>query len=129
MRHKLSRLLLGFSVLVFGLVIQTAPALAFNIFDPACKGHGSGSSVCAGSRNIPAKNPIAATLINVAGIISLVIGVAAVIMIMLGGLRFILSGGDPNSVKTARNQIIFAAVGIVVALLAQAIIAFALNNI
>lgn len=66
---------------------------------------------------------------KVVRIISIVIGIAAVIMIMVGGVRYITSSGDPNNTTGAKNTILYAIVGLLVALLAQAIIIFVINKL
>jgi len=69
------------------------------------------------------------TLIKaVVNILSLVVGVAAVIMVIIGGFRYITSGGDSNSVSSAKNTIIYAIVGLVVVALAQTIVQFVLKK-
>ena len=54
--------------------------------------------------------------------------VVAVIYILLAALQFVTSGGDPMAVTQARQKIIYAAVGIAIALLAKGI-PFAIKNI
>ena len=63
------------------------------------------------------------------GILSIIIGVVAVIVLIWSGLRFILSQGDSGKISTARSQIIYAVVGIVVAGLAQAIVQLVLKRV
>ncbi len=62
-------------------------------------------------------------------IIASIAGVAAVIMIVIGGIRFMVSGGDPNSVASARSSIIFAIVGLIIIAAAESIFLFVINNI
>lgn len=50
------------------------------------------------------------------------IGAVSVLMLVYGGIRYTISGGDSNSVTAAKNTILYAIVGIVVALLAFAIV-------
>ena len=50
------------------------------------------------------------------------LGSIAVLMIVIGGIRFVTSQGDPNGVKSAKNTILYAVIGIVVALLASGIV-------
>lgn len=45
----------------------------------------------------------------------------AVVMILIAAFNFLFSGGDPGKTTTARNYLIFAAIGIAIALLARAI--------
>lgn len=72
----------------------------------------------------------ATTLIaDVLNFISIVAGVVAVIMIIYGGFRFVTSGGNPESTKSARNTILFALVGLVIVAFAQLIVKFVLQKI
>jgi cytochrome bd-type quinol oxidase subunit 2 len=69
------------------------------------------------------------TLLNtVINIFSLVVGVIAVIMIIVGGLRYITSGGDSGKVSAAKTTIIYALVGLVIVALAQLIVHFVLSQ-
>jgi cytochrome bd-type quinol oxidase subunit 2 len=57
-------------------------------------------------------------------IFSIVVGAASVIMIIFGGFKFITSGGDADKTKSARNTILYAAVGLAVVVLAQFMVMF-----
>lgn len=62
-------------------------------------------------------------------VLTLLFGVAAVIsvlMILIGAMTFITSGGNPESATKARETIIYAVVGLVVSLSAEALVAFVL---
>jgi hypothetical protein len=65
----------------------------------------------------------------VINIFSLVVGVVAVIMIIVGGFKYITSGGDSGNVTSAKNTILFAVVGLVVVALAQFIVRFVLEKV
>lgn len=58
-----------------------------------------------------------------------VIGAISVIMLVWGGLRYILSGGDSKKITDAKNTILYAIVGLIIAFLSYAIIGFVLNAI
>lgn len=58
-----------------------------------------------------------------------VVGVISVIMLVWGGLRYILSGGDNKKVTDAKNTILYAIIGLIIAVLAFAIVNFVLNAI
>jgi hypothetical protein len=58
-----------------------------------------------------------------------IIGAVAVIMIIIGALQFALAQGDPNAVIKARNIIIYAVVGLAVAISAEAIVIFVVGNL
>jgi hypothetical protein len=54
------------------------------------------------------------------------IGALSVLMLIYGGIRYTISAGDAKQVESAKNTIMYAIIGIVVALLAYAIINFVL---
>ena len=58
-----------------------------------------------------------------------VLGVAAVIVIILGGVTYVTSQGDASKVTKAKNTIIYGVIGLVISLLAFAIVNFVLVNI
>ena len=65
---------------------------------------------------------------RVINIFSVVVGSVSVIMIIIGGFRYIISGGDSAGVTSAKNTILYAIVGLVIVLFSQAIIRFVLTN-
>lgn len=71
-------------------------------------------------------NNIIKTVIN---IFSLVVGVVSVIMIIIGGFRYITSGGESGSVSGAKNTIMYAIIGLVIVALAQVIVQFVLGKV
>ena len=58
-----------------------------------------------------------------------IIGIVAVVMIIIGGINFMTSAGDPGKVKKGKDTILYGIIGLVVALLAFAIVNFVLNGI
>ena len=69
---------------------------------------------------------------NLTDIINVVVGVVgfvAVAMIVIGGISFATSQGDTSKVAKARNTILYGVVGLVVALLAYAIVNFVLGSV
>jgi len=56
------------------------------------------------------------------------IGTVAIIMLIIGGFRYVLSQGDEKATKGAKDTILFAIVGIVVAILAYAIVTFVIGQ-
>lgn len=77
----------------------------------------------AGSVNL---NNLVRAIINV---LSVLIGVVAVIMIMVSGYKYITAGGDSNKVTSAKNTLIYAIIGLVVSALAQVIVVFVLHQV
>ena len=58
-----------------------------------------------------------------------VVGIISVIMLIWGGLRYILSGGDSKKVTDAKNTIMYAIIGLIIAILSFAIVNFVINAI
>lgn len=66
---------------------------------------------------------------KVVNFLSVIVGVVAVIMIIVGGFRYITSGGDSGNVSGAKNTLIYAIVGLIIVALAQFIVNFVLANV
>jgi hypothetical protein len=77
------------------------------------------------SNGISINGVIAATI----NIFSAVVGVVAVIMIIVGGFRYITSNGDSGRISAAKSTIIYAIVGLIVVALAQVIVQFVLHKV
>lgn len=65
----------------------------------------------------------------VLNIISVLVGVTAVIMIVIGGFKYITSGGESSRVSGAKDTILFAIIGLVVVALAQIIVHYVLTSL
>lgn len=84
----------------------------------ACEG-GTNAAVCNGTGD-----SAPALIKNVINTILVVLGMIAVIMIIIGGIRYTTSNGDSGSTKSAKDTILYAVIGLVVAILAFAIVNF-----
>ena len=132
MIQKIKSLVLTLATLaVAGMpLLIAAPAYAADINGGLCTGAGlqisetGNASDCSDASLGTARlNGLLTTIIN---IFSAVVGVIAVLMIIVGGLRYITSGGDSGKVSGAKTTIIYALVGLVVVALAQLIVHFVL---
>jgi hypothetical protein len=101
---------------------------AINLFGDVCKGAGSGSAACSGNGKdtISGSNGV---ILRAANLLSIIAGVAAVIMIMIGGFMMITGAGDSSRIGTGRKTIIYAIVGIIVIVLARTIVAFVVTRV
>ncbi len=57
------------------------------------------------------------------------VGIISVIMLIYGGLRYVLSGGDSKKVTDAKNTILYAIIGLIISILAFAIVNFVINAV
>lgn len=71
-------------------------------------------------------NNIVRTIIN---LLSVIVGVVAVIMIIIGGLRYITSGSSDTGVTSAKNTILYAIIGLIIVALAQVMVRFILSKV
>lgn len=112
--------------LLFVLVaLQTTGVHAINVF-PSCANDAT-SAVCSGTTDKlfgPGGfwNRILETF-------TFIIGAVAVLMIIIGGIRYTTSNGDQAQITGAKNTIIYAVVGLVVAVLSYGIVHFVIANL
>lgn len=98
--------------------------------DQVCEGVGavqSGSGGCK-SQGATGQSSVESTIKKVVDVLSFVVGVASVIMIIIGGLRYVLSNGDSGNITSAKNTIIYSLVGLVIVALAQIIVNFVIKE-
>ena len=82
-----------------------------------------------GVNNASNKNNLMETVNTIINVIIGVIGFVAVVVIILGGVQYTTSAGDPGKVKKAKDTILYGIIGLVVALLAFAIVNFVLTSL
>lgn len=119
---------LALGITSLGMVRSTAHAEV----DPktaACEALGvastGGTKTCADDPSGPSVNNTLRLGINV---LSLIVGFASIVMIIVGGLKYILSQGEGSNTAAAKNTILYAIVGLVVVSLAQVIVRFVLEK-
>lgn len=118
-------------LLVFGLATAVAQpssvsAQASNSsVQAACEGVEAAGGNCDPTDAKSSFNKIISDVVN---IFSLVVGAVSVVMIIIGGFRYVVSGGDSNGVQGAKNTIIYAVVGLVVVLFSQVIVRFVISG-
>ncbi len=96
------------------------------VFESACK-QSNNTELCKGNtEELFGADSIWTRIVNM---IIFIVGAVAVLMIVIGGLRYTLSGGDQSAVSTAKNTIIYSVVGLVVSLMSFAIVNFVLARI
>jgi hypothetical protein len=57
-----------------------------------------------------------------------VVGAISVIMVVIGGLRYVVSGGNSSNITAAKNTILYAIVGLIIAIMAYAVINFVIGS-
>jgi hypothetical protein len=65
---------------------------------------------------------------TISNVMLFLVGAISVIMVVIGGLRYVISGGNTTSVGAAKNTILYAIVGLIISVLAYAIINFVIGS-
>jgi hypothetical protein len=116
------------SLMLAPALVVTAPARA-DSKSAVCQGVNAASGVDSDSCGTSSGEGVDSLVEKIIDILSWVVGVVAVIAIIVGGLRFILAGGDAGKIASARNTILYAIVGLVIVAIAQLIVLFVLQNV
>lgn len=66
---------------------------------------------------------------QVTNVILYIVGIIAVIMLIIGGIKYVVSGGDSKKVTDAKNTVLYAIIGLVICFLAFAIVNFVISSL
>lgn len=131
MKKNIKQLLLAaFAVPVMvlgaGAVVALQPAPAANAaFEQGLKDGASSAKGKDQQTELFGDTGVFKTITNV---LLFLIGAISVIMLIIGGIRYVVSGGDSSAVQSAKNTILYAIVGVVVAILAYAVVNFVTSS-
>ena len=120
--RKWKQIVTGFliSAGIMGALLPAPPASAIDVFG-GCGGNTS--AVCA------AKGDSAANIMkNVINTLLVVLGMIAVLMIVIGGIRYTTSAGDSSATKAAKDTVLYSVVGLVIAIMSFAIVNFVVSR-
>lgn len=133
--HHLKKLTAAVALSLLLLAAFFSPLSSAQLFPgskgDACSAVGAATSRgnCDPEKLNDSSKSLSDTLANVIDVISILVGIAAVIMLIIGGLRYVVSAGDSSGITAAKHTLIYALVGLVVVALAQAIVKFVLNRV
>lgn len=132
------------ALVALGALTLSQPVNAQTVKDELCKGSlGDETAVFvitdpatqAGHCEVPSQTPPrglfgdGSLFQGISNTLIFIIGAISVVMLIIGGIRFVVSAGDANGVTAARNTILYAVIGIVVALLAFALVNFVIKQL
>ncbi len=114
---------LGVFAVLLGAGLYVQPATAANPLATSCEDASlKDSQVCANQTDkLFGANSFWTRLINT---FIYVVGAVAVLMIIVGGFRYVLSGGDASQTKSAKDTILYAIIGVIIAIMSYAIVNF-----
>jgi hypothetical protein len=107
-----------------GLAIVPNSAGALDPFADACKGDAADTAICK-DRDKEQVPDYIKTIVNT---MLYALAAVAVIIIILAGIYYTTSGGDPSLVKRAKDTLLYAVVGLIVAIMAYAIVNFVIGR-
>jgi len=76
-----------------------------------------------GSKDTDAKQVIQ----SIVNLLMFITGAVAVIMIVIGGIKYVTSAGEASQAKSAKDTILYAVIGLIVAIVAYAVVTFIIN--
>lgn len=125
MKQRIKTIVTSLAIL-FGLVAFQAPLVAaapVDVFPSASCG--SNTTVCANKNN----NTIYTIVKNIINVLFLAAGIIAVIMIIIGGINYAISSGDKGKLESAKNTVLYAVIGLIIAALAFPIVTFVVDRL
>jgi hypothetical protein len=123
--RKIAQVSAVLTLLIVPLFTVSMPVAAQSAQNEICSGLGQAGGNCGGGQGTTLNHTLSFALST----LSLVAGIAAVIMIIIAGLKMITAQGDAGAIASARNTLIYALVGLVVVALAQFIVHFVLSRV
>lgn len=105
---------------------STTPVLAEDICSSSASAEVKAAAGCSGT-GTSAQLPY--TVRNILYAIIGVAGLVAVIFVIVGGVSYMTSQGDPGKLQKAKNTILYAVIGLIICALAFAIVSFVIDNI
>lgn len=121
-------LIVGLFSLILPLVVVPSSFAAVDILGKSCN-NTRNEGACADADTASGLTNATGLIKNVVNGVIYLTAALSVIMIVYGGFRYATSGGDTNAVQGAKNVIIYAVVGLIVALVAYAIVNFVLGEV
>ncbi|HTE22565.1 MAG TPA: hypothetical protein VK674_06000 [Candidatus Limnocylindria bacterium] len=124
MKHNSKKLVLLLAVATLGFAAGASAVSAQTVTD-VCQGVASAGGSCTETGASTTVNSIVGLGVN---ILSVIVGIVSVVMIIIGGFKYVTSGGESASIQSAKNTILYAIVGLVIVAMAQIITGFVLDR-
>jgi hypothetical protein len=132
MKKTIVALALAVGLLTPAAIFVNAPTPAYasafsssNAKSQACSGINGNET--AGACSTPGKS-IDSIIQSIINFLSALIGTVAVVMVIVGGYKYITSGGDSSKVSSAKSTLLYAVIGLVIVAMAQFIVQFVLKE-
>lgn len=104
-------------------------SFALDLTGQSCAVIGGNCAEITGDKGLNTTGGNAPVVVNVINVALGILGGLAVVMLIVGALRYVLSQGDSGKIAQAKSTIIYSVVGIVLAIFSYAIVAYIADNI
>ena len=111
---------------VFGVSVLSTTSLSGSVSAQVSKGIDTATTSEMKGKSIDGDKGLIKTVVNV---LLWAVGILSVIMIIFSGFRYITSAGDASKTKSARSTLIYSVVGLIVAIMAWAIVNMVINRL
>lgn len=116
-------------VLSLSFALSTSPTtFAATAVQEEAVCEGAGGTYVNGKCDAPG-NSVTDTIKAVANLLIFIVGIIAVIMIIIGGIKYSTSNGEQSQIASAKNTILYAIIGLIVAFMSYAIVNFVSTNL
>ena len=116
-------------IVAAGLILTLAlaislPTYAVDVVQDSCGAAQTSSAICGANGD-----DLNGFLANIASILTFIIGAVAVIMIIVGAIKYVTANGDQSQISSAKNTILYSIVGLILAIAAGGIVVFVLERV
>lgn len=111
---------------VFGASVLSTASLPGSASAQVSEGINTATTSEMKGKSIDGDNGLIKTVVNV---LLWTVGILSVIMIIFSGLRYITSAGDASKTKSAQSTLTYSVVGLIVAIMAYAIVNMVINRL
>lgn len=125
--RKISQGLLLVPILALGLSL-VVPAVAPVAVNAANSTIANGANSAKGDGQQSNLDGNTGVFKTISDVMLYIIGAISVIMLIIGGIRYVVSGGEQAAVTSAKNTILYSIVGIIVAIVAYAVVNFVITS-
>ena len=111
---------------MFGASVLSTASLSGSVSAQVSKGIDTATTSEMKGKSIDGDKGLIKTVVNV---LLWAVGILSVIMIIFSGFRYITSAGDASKTKSAQSTLIYSVVGLIVAIMAYAIVNMVINRL
>ena len=86
-------------------------------------------AINSGQMGVHASEDLTTDVTSLINVVIGLLGILAVVVIILGGVQYMLSNGDSSKVKKAKDTILYGVIGLVIVILAAAIVNFIIAKV